>query len=125
MSYTVKLAVFLPWKAPIPYETLAEEFASSEEAAEAGTRALKTITERGLAEHSSGLRLEPERAGERSVSSITVPDEAVHGYLIFDEAGVEVFNWTTLDVALDCAANARFEDLGDSFSTSVPPSTSS
>jgi len=43
MSYTVKLAIFPPWKAPVPYETLTEVFATGERAAEAGAKALEPI----------------------------------------------------------------------------------
>ena len=33
MSYTVKLAIFPPWKAPVPYETLGGVFPTAAEAA--------------------------------------------------------------------------------------------
>lgn len=104
MSYTVKLAIFPPWKAPIPYAALAGVFATTTEAAEAGARALAPITERELADLASDLRPRSERAGKTWVTAIEVPEGAVHGYLIYDEAGYEVFNWTTLDVAVERAA---------------------
>lgn len=104
MSYTVKLAIFPPWKAPVPYDTLAGSFATTMEAAEAGAEALAPVTERELTNLASGLRPRLERAGERRVTAIDVPQGAVHGYLIYDETGVEVFNWTTLDVAVERAA---------------------
>jgi len=100
MSYTVKLAIFPPWKAPLPYVTLSEFFATETEAAEAGANALAPITERELTDLASGLHPRSERCGERWVTAIDVPEGAVHGYLIYDETGVEVGNWTTLDVAL-------------------------
>ncbi|MCJ2121203.1 hypothetical protein [Methylobacterium sp. J-077] len=104
MSYTVKLAVFPPWKAPLPYEILAEVFASASDAAEAGAKALAPITECELANLTSGLNPRSQRAGEGWVTAIDVPEGAVHGYLIYDEMGVEVFNWTTLDAAVERAA---------------------
>lgn len=104
MSYTVKLAVFPPWKAPVPYETLAEAFASTAEAAEAGAKALAPMTERELADLSSDLQPRSKRAGEQWITVIDVPESAVHGYLIYDETGAEVFNWTTLDVAIERSA---------------------
>ncbi len=39
MAFTVRLAVFPPWKAPIPYEILSEVFSTQAEAATAGARA--------------------------------------------------------------------------------------
>ncbi len=48
MNYTVKLAIFPPWKAPVPCETLAGVFTTIAEAAEAGTKALARITEHEL-----------------------------------------------------------------------------
>ncbi len=116
MSYTVKLAVFPPWKAPIPYESLPGTFASCAKAAEAGARALTTIIESELIELSCDLRSRLERAGEKWVTSVTVPASAVHGYVIFDEGGTEVSNWTTLDAALDQADHGSSEDFCDSFS---------
>ena len=101
MSYTVKLAVFPPWKAPVPYETLSGLFASYSEAAEAGAKALGLITERELAELNSGLNARSQRVDGTTVKAIDVPSTPVHGYLIYDEAGVEVGNWTTLDVAVE------------------------
>lgn len=104
MGYTVKLAVFPPWKAPIPYETLAPVFDTGPEAAAAGAAALAPITERELASV-----LQPRSAGAEggSILAVTVPDCPVHGYLILDENGVEVGNWTTLDVALERADEAK------------------
>jgi hypothetical protein len=104
MSYTVKLAIFPPWKAPVPFETFAEMFATTAEAAEAGARALEPITERELADLASGLTPKSQRMGEGWVTAIEVPAGSVHGYLIYDETGVEVFNWTTLDIAVERAA---------------------
>lgn len=104
MSYTVKLAVFPPWKAPVPYETLTEVFATAAGAAEAGARALEPITERELTDLASGLAPRSQRRGEGWVTAIEVPEGSVHGYLIHDETGVEVSNWTTPDVALERAA---------------------
>jgi hypothetical protein len=104
MGYTVKLAIFPPWKAPVPYVVLGGVFATTTQAAEAGARALAPITERELADLASDLQPRSERAGEKWVTAIDVPEGAVHGYLIYDEAGYEVFNWTTLDVAVERAA---------------------
>jgi hypothetical protein len=104
MSFTVKLAMFPPWKAPVPYETVASAYASISDAAEAGAKALAPITERELADLATRLQPKSERSGEAWVTSIDVPEEATHGYLIYDETGVEVSNWTTLDVALAGAA---------------------
>jgi hypothetical protein len=104
MSYTVKLATFPPWKAPIPYETLVGVFPTAAGAAEAGARALETLTGRELADLTPVLSPRSQRAGEGWVTAIEVPEGAVHGYLIYDETGVEVSNWTTLDVAVDRAA---------------------
>ena len=104
MSYTVKLVIFPPWKAPVPYETLTEVFANAAGAAEAGARALESITERELADLASGLAPRSQRMGEGRVTAIEVPEGSVHGYLIYDETGVEVSNWTTLDVAMERAA---------------------
>ncbi len=104
MSYTVKLAIFPPWKAPVPYETLTRVFATAERAAEAGAKALEPITERELADLASGLKPRSQRVGEGWITAIEVPEGSVHGYLIYDETGDEVFNWTTLDVAVERAA---------------------
>ena len=104
MSYTVKLAVFPPWKAPVPYETLSEVFASNSEAAEAGAKALGPIIERELSELNSALNPRSLRVDGGSVKAIDVPCTPVHGYMIYDEAGVEVGNWTTLDVAVERVA---------------------
>lgn len=104
MSYTVKLAIFPPWKAPVPYETLDGIFTTIEAASGAAEQVLSPITERELAEFASDFRPTSERVGEGRITSIAVPDGAVHGFVIYDEAGVEVFNWTTLDVAVDRAA---------------------
>jgi hypothetical protein len=104
MSYTVRLAIFPPWKAPVTYETLTGVFATAERAAEAGAKALEPITEHELADLASGLKPRSQRVGEGWITGIDVPEGAVHGYLIYDETGVEVFNWTTLDVAVERAA---------------------
>ncbi|MDF2116845.1 hypothetical protein PY365_14770 [Roseiarcaceae bacterium H3SJ34-1] len=105
MSYTVKLALFPAWKAPSPYETLDEIFATMADASRAAELALAPITDRELAEIAPYLHSRLERNGEQPVTAITVPDRSVHGYLIYDEAGVEVSNWTTLDVAVERAAS--------------------
>ena len=105
MSYTVKLAIFPPWKAPVPYETLTRALATTAEAAEAGARTLEPITERELADLASGLAPRSQRVDERWVTAFKVPEVSVHGYLIYDETGVEVSNWTTLDVAVERTAN--------------------
>ncbi len=104
MSYTVKLAIFPPWKAPVPYETLIGVFATAAGAAEAGARALEPITERELANLASSITPRSQRVGERWATAIEVPDWSIHGYLIYDKTGVEVYNWTTLDVAMERAA---------------------
>lgn len=104
MSYTVKLAVFPPWKAPVPYETLPGVFATAAGAAEAGAKALEPITERELADLASSLTPRSRRLGEGWAIAIEVPEGSIHGYLIYDETGVEVSNWTKLDVAVDRSA---------------------
>lgn len=104
MSYTVKLAVFPPWKAPVPYETLTGVFATAAGAAEAGARALELITERELADLASSLTPRSHRVGKGWATAIEVAEGSIHGYLIYDETGVEVSNWTTLDVAVERAA---------------------
>lgn len=103
MSYTVKLAIFPAWKAPVPLETVGT-FATSEEASAAGQVALMPIVEHEL---SSLPDLKPASAkvGGDFVTSIDVPEGAVHGYLIYDADGVEIGNCTTLDVALERAAS--------------------
>jgi hypothetical protein len=106
MSYTVKLAIFPPWKAPVPYETIVGAFATKVEAADAGTKALASITERELANLLYDLKPRSFRAGGQWVTAVGAPEGSVHGYLIFDEAGVEIFNWTTLDVAVERAAKS-------------------
>jgi hypothetical protein len=104
MSYTVRLAIFPPWKAPVPYETLGGVFPTAAEAAKAGGKALAAITERELAALASVLRPRSQRTGEGRITAIEVPEGAVHGYLVYDETGVEVSNWMTLDVAVERAA---------------------
>ena len=106
MSYTVKLATFPRWKAPVPYETLREVFVTRAEASAAGEKALAPLTERELENLASHLQPTSELAGDRCVTSLNVPDRSVHGYLIYDEDGVEVGNWTTLDVAVERAAKS-------------------
>lgn len=97
MTYFAKLAIFPPWKAPIPYKTLDEEFATLDAARGAAERILRPIMERELAELSP--QLQPQK--EPTLISIAVPPAAVHGFVIYDGAGVEVANWTTLDEALE------------------------
>jgi hypothetical protein len=104
MSYTVKLVIFPPWKAPVPYETLTGAFATAQGAAEAGAKAIEPLTESELADLASGLKPRSQRVGEGWITALEVPEGSVHGYLIYDETGVEVFNWTTLDVAVERAA---------------------
>ena len=104
MSYKVKLAIFPPWKAPVPYETLTGMFATIAEAAEAGAKALAPITESELVDVSSSLMPRSQQLGEGWITDIEVPKKSVRGYLIYDEAGAEVSNWTTLDVAIERAA---------------------
>ncbi len=101
MAYTVRLAVFPPWKAPIPYEILSEVFSTQAEAATAGARALAPITKRELAALASRLQPRSVAAEGRAITSLPVLEDSVHGYLIYDGDGVEVGNWTTLDVALE------------------------
>jgi len=103
MSFTVKLAIFPPWKAPILSETVGT-FATIEEASAAGQMALMPIAEPDL---SSLPDLKPASAkvGGRLVTSINVPEGAVHGYLIYDADGVEIGNCTTPDVAVERAAS--------------------
>ncbi len=104
MNYKVKLATFPPWKAPVPYATLMGSFETTTDAAEAGADALAQVTEREIADLACKLKPLSDRNGDRIVAAIDVPDGAIHGYLIYDEAGIEVFNWTTLDVAVERAA---------------------
>ncbi|MBY0611619.1 MAG: hypothetical protein K2P80_05500 [Beijerinckiaceae bacterium] len=104
MSYAVKLAIFPPWKAPVPYETLAPVFLTIAEATEAGEKALAPIIERELSNLASDLQPRIRRTGKQRLTAFGVPESSVHGYLIFNEAGVEIFNWTTLDVAVGRAA---------------------
>lgn len=103
MTYTVQLAVFPPWKAPIPYETLAEAFPTQAAAAAAGANALAPVIERERAELASELQPRSTTAEGRSITSMPVPERPVHGYLIYDGDGVEVGNRTTLDAALERA----------------------
>ena len=104
MKYTVKLATFPPWKAPVPYKTIHGAFPTINEAAEAGSSALAPITERELADLAPDLQPQTQRVGEGRLTAINVPERAIHGYLIYDEMGVEMSNWTTLDVAVERAA---------------------
>lgn len=105
MAYTVKLAVFPPWRAPVPYETLAETFPTQAVAALAGAHALAPLTERELAERASERQPRSTTIEGRAIAitSVPVPEDSVHGYLIYDRDGVEVGNWTTLDVASERA----------------------
>lgn len=111
MGYTAKLAMFPPWKAPVPYETLPMTFATVADAWSAAEKALSAITARELIEIAPHLQPRSERSGELLVTAIAVPEEAVHGFIIYDEAGVEVANWTTLDVAVE-EASSRMESPG-------------
>ncbi len=107
MSYTVKLAIFPPWKAPVPFETLGEVFATTADASKAAASALAPITEREHDGLVSCLQPRSERAGEQWVTAVAVPEVSVRGYVIYDEAGAEVGNWTALDVAVERAAKFR------------------
>ena len=103
MSYTVKLAIFPPWKEPLPYETLTELFKTVSDALVAGKRFLDPVTESDLAAIAHKLEPESRSVGTGSVTSIAVPANDVHGFLIYDAAGIEVFNWTSLDEAVERA----------------------
>lgn len=107
MSFTVKLAVFPAWKAPVPYETLGNAFASASDAFEGGKQALAETTARELAVIAPLIRPRSERLDTSPLTAIDVPSEAVSGFLILDEKGVEVFNWTTLDEAVARAAKGE------------------
>lgn len=107
MSFTVKLAVFPAWKAPVPYETLGDAFASVAAAFDAGKQALAETTARELAAIASAIRPRSERLDTSPLTVIDVPSEAVSGFLILDEIGVEVGNWTTLDEAIQRAAKGQ------------------
>lgn len=102
MSYTAILAIFPAWKAPVPLNTIGT-FATFEEAATAGLAALVPIAERELSNLSDLNHVSAEIDGG-TVVSIKVPEGAVHGYLIYDVDGVEISNWTTLDIAVERAA---------------------
>lgn len=97
MTYSVRLAIFPPWKAPIPYETLNEEFATVEAAFAAAKRILLPTLERELAELTPQLQPRIEQA----VIAVAVPPVEVHGFVIYDSTGGEVGNWTSLDEALE------------------------
>ncbi|MBX9911580.1 MAG: hypothetical protein K2Z25_23100 [Beijerinckiaceae bacterium] len=101
MNYTVVLAIFPAWKAPVPLNTIGK-FATFEQASAAGQMALLPIAEREL---SSLGDLKPTSAeiGGGLTTSIDVPEGAVHGYLIYED-GVEISNCTTLDIAVERAA---------------------
>lgn len=102
MSYTVKLAIFPPWKAPISTETVGT-FATIEQASAAGRTALMPIMERELPALGN-LNAASAQAGGQSLTRIDVPETPVHGYLIYDAEGTEVGNYTTLDEAVERAA---------------------
>ncbi len=108
MSFTVKLASFPAWKAPVPHETLGEAFTSVAAAFDAGKQALAATMARELAAVASIIQPRSERLEAGPLTVIDVPSEAVSGFLILDETGVEVGNWTTLDEAVQCAAQGRF-----------------
>ena len=99
MIYTVTLAIFPAWKAPVPYETLTETFSTATEAAQAGEKSLFPIIERELADIASDLKQWSQQSEQQRGTAIAVPERPVHGYLIFDQERAEVFNWTTLDIA--------------------------
>jgi hypothetical protein len=100
MSYTVKLAIFPPWKAPVPYATIDRSFATIAEAAKAGGDALASAFEEELAILMPHL----EPVSGRDVAAVRVPEVSVHGFVIYDADNVEVGNWTTLDVAVSRGA---------------------
>jgi hypothetical protein len=104
VGYTAKLAMFPPWKAPVTYETLPVVFATVADAWFAAEKALTAITARELLEIAPQLQPSSKADSWLSVTVIAVPEEAVHGFIIYDEGGVEVANWTTLDVAVEEAA---------------------
>lgn len=102
MSYTVKLAMFPPWKAPVPTEMVGT-FATIEQAAAAGRVVLMPIAERELSALGN-LRAASAQVGGQSITHIDVPDTPVHGFVIYDTQGTEVGNYTTLDAAVERAA---------------------
>jgi hypothetical protein len=104
MNYTVKLAIFPPWKAPTAIEEVGT-FATLEEATAAGERSLTPIAEREMTRMSDRLTPISASDGGLTVTTINVPEEAVHGYVIYDCEGIELFNWTTLDVAVERTAS--------------------
>lgn len=100
MSYTVKLAIFPPWKAPTPYETIDCSFATIADAAKAAQVALASTVSEELA--ALMAHLEPVSGGD--FAAVCVPEVPVHGFVIYDAVGIEVGNWTTLDVAVSRVA---------------------
>lgn len=102
MSYTVKLAIFPPWKAAVPTEMVGT-FGNIERASAAGRLALMPIVERELS-RLGNLRAASAQVGGRSIAHIDVPETPVHGFVIYDAEGTEVGNYTTLDAALERAA---------------------
>ncbi|MBM6594155.1 hypothetical protein [Microvirga pudoricolor] len=96
MTYTAKLAIFPPLKAPIPYEGIAEEFATMDAAWAAAYCTLKAVMDGEIAELAPRLREGIQLAQLTYIEPLT----EVHGFLIYDRTGAEVGNWTSLDEAL-------------------------
>ena len=104
MSYTVKLAIFPPFKAHVTYEAVDGRFDTIIDASRAAEEMLRPVTESELRELFPHLQVRSEDAVERPIVAIAVPSTEVHGYVVYDEAGSEVWNWTTLDAAVTLAA---------------------
>jgi hypothetical protein len=102
MNYTVRLAIFPAWKAPIPSEVIGS-FMTIEEATVAGRRALLSIMEHELSSLGDLNAVSKEIEG-RLVTAIDVPEGSVSGYLIYNADDVEIGNFTTLDIAVERAA---------------------
>ncbi len=100
MSYTVKLATFPHRKAPIPYEMLAGTFATIEEAHAAAMRALESIMSHEVASIMQSQQPQSDVSDERKIVWFELPTDEGCGFLIFDESGVEVGNWTSWDEAM-------------------------
>ena len=106
MSYTVGLAIFPAWKAPVLSKVIGP-FATIEEAVTAGREVMLPIMEQELSSLGDLNAVSKEMEG-RLVTAIQVPEGPVHGYLIYDAHGVEIGNFTTLDMAVGRAALKSF-----------------